>query len=104
MSRWLHIAFASVLLLLLPARELAAQSVADFYRGKTITCFIGYGVGGSFDVLAGRTRRAPRWMQRTGLEWAYRIWQEPGRMWKRYAVTNSIFCWMLLREFFRPRR
>jgi tripartite-type tricarboxylate transporter receptor subunit TctC len=51
MSRWLHIAFASVLLLM-PARELAAQSVADFYRGKTITCFIGYGVGGGYDLFA----------------------------------------------------
>jgi N-acetylglucosaminyldiphosphoundecaprenol N-acetyl-beta-D-mannosaminyltransferase len=48
-----------------------------------------HGVGGSFDVFAGLTRRAPRWMQRSGLEWLYRIWQEPRRMWKRYLVTNT---------------
>jgi len=48
-----------------------------------------HGVGGSFDVFAGLTRRAPRWMQRAGLEWLYRIWQEPRRMWKRYLVTNT---------------
>jgi N-acetylglucosaminyldiphosphoundecaprenol N-acetyl-beta-D-mannosaminyltransferase len=47
-----------------------------------------HGVGGSFDIFAGHTRRAPRWMQRTGLEWLYRVWQEPRRMWKRYLVTN----------------
>ena len=46
-----------------------------------------HGVGGSFDVFAGLTRRAPLWMQRAGLEWLYRIWQEPRRMWKRYLVT-----------------
>jgi len=50
-----------------------------------------HGVGGSFDVMAGATRRAPAWMQRLGLEWLYRIFQEPGRMWKRYLTTNLIF-------------
>jgi N-acetylglucosaminyldiphosphoundecaprenol N-acetyl-beta-D-mannosaminyltransferase len=49
------------------------------------------GVGGSFDVVAGVTTRAPRWMQRTGLEWAYRFKQEPRRMAKRYIVGNSKF-------------
>jgi len=46
------------------------------------------GVGGSFDFLAGRTRRAPLWMQRCGLEWLYRVVQEPGRLWKRYLVDD----------------
>jgi N-acetylglucosaminyldiphosphoundecaprenol N-acetyl-beta-D-mannosaminyltransferase len=50
-----------------------------------------HGVGGSFDVMSGLTRRAPRWMQRLGLEWLYRFIQEPRRMWRRYLVTNSIF-------------
>lgn len=48
-----------------------------------------HGVGGSFDVFAGLTQRAPAWMQRWGLEWLYRIWQEPRRMWRRYLVTNT---------------
>ena len=56
------------------------------------------GVGGTFDVVAGRVKRAPNWMQKYGLEWLYRIIQEPRRMWKRYLVTNSIFLWLLLKE------
>jgi N-acetylglucosaminyldiphosphoundecaprenol N-acetyl-beta-D-mannosaminyltransferase len=55
------------------------------------------GVGGTFDVVAGKVRRAPRWMQRSGLEWAYRVMQEPRRMWKRYFTTNNAFALMLLR-------
>ncbi|MFT3697389.1 MAG: WecB/TagA/CpsF family glycosyltransferase [Kofleriaceae bacterium] len=49
------------------------------------------GVGGSFDVYAGSVARAPSWMQRAGLEWAFRVAQEPRRMWKRYLVGNSRF-------------
>ncbi|MEM7785325.1 MAG: WecB/TagA/CpsF family glycosyltransferase [Planctomycetota bacterium] len=51
------------------------------------------GVGGSFDVIAGHTRRAPQWMQKTGLEWFYRMMQEPKRLFKRYLVTNTQFVW-----------
>jgi len=58
------------------------------------------GVGGTFDVVAGKVNRAPLWMQKYGLEWFYRIIQEPRRMWKRYLVTNSKFAWYLLREKF----
>ena len=59
------------------------------------------GVGGAFDIIAGRTKRAPVWMQKSGLEWCYRIYQEPRRMWKRYAKTNPVFVWMVVREYFR---
>lgn len=55
------------------------------------------GVGGSFDVLAGKTRRAPGWMQRMGLEWCYRLAQEPRRMLRRYLVGNSAFVLLTLR-------
>ncbi len=55
------------------------------------------GVGGTFDVVAGKVKRAPKWMQETGLEWFYRIIQEPRRMWKRYLVTNSRFLWLLIK-------
>src|SRR6185437_5575413 len=48
------------------------------------------GVGCVFDVLAGAVVRAPRWMQRTGLEWAYRLFQEPGRLWRRYLLNDSL--------------
>lgn len=50
-----------------------------------------HGVGGSFDVVAGKTKRAPVWMQKYGLEWFFRILQEPKRMLKRYLVTNFLF-------------
>jgi N-acetylglucosaminyldiphosphoundecaprenol N-acetyl-beta-D-mannosaminyltransferase len=56
------------------------------------------GVGGTFDVVSGKTKRAPVWMQDYGMEWLYRVFQEPGRMWKRYLVTNSRFLVMLCQE------
>ena len=60
-----------------------------------------HGVGGSFDIMAGKLRRAPRLWQRLGLEWLYRLKQEPARLWKRYLVTNTLFCWMMVAELFR---
>lgn len=59
------------------------------------------GVGGSFDVYAGLVRRAPLFLQRAGLEWAFRLAQEPRRMWKRYLVGNSRFISIVLRELAR---
>jgi N-acetylglucosaminyldiphosphoundecaprenol N-acetyl-beta-D-mannosaminyltransferase len=53
------------------------------------------GVGGAFDVLAGAVQRAPVQMQQLGLEWLYRVYQEPGRMWWRYARTNTLFAGVL---------
>ncbi len=55
------------------------------------------GVGGSFDIVAGVTFRAPLWMQKAGLEWFHRLLNEPARMWKRYLTSNSIFLWMLIK-------
>jgi len=57
-----------------------------------------HGVGGSFDVVGGLVERAPEGWQRLGLEWLYRVKQEPGRLWKRYLVTNVAFAGLLLRE------
>lgn len=62
------------------------------------------GVGGSIDIKAGITKRAPVWMQRAGLEWFYRLAQEPSRMFKRYAVTNSRFAVLLAREWAGTRK
>ena len=61
------------------------------------------GVGGSFDVLAGERRRAPRWMRRTGLEWLYRLLQDPRRLARRYVVGNSAFIWLVLKDAVRIR-
>lgn len=57
------------------------------------------GVGGSFDIIAGKTKRAPGWMQRNGLEWLYRVYQEPARMWKRYTITNTKFMFLVLKQW-----
>lgn len=56
------------------------------------------GVGGSFDVVAGKVKRAPLWMQKVGLEWFYRFAQEPKRMWKRYLIGNSRFVGLVFKE------
>ena len=62
-----------------------------------------HGVGGSFDILAGVTKRAPEAWQRMGMEWAYRLVQEPGRMWKRYLRTNILFGVMIVRALVSQR-
>jgi N-acetylglucosaminyldiphosphoundecaprenol N-acetyl-beta-D-mannosaminyltransferase len=59
------------------------------------------GVGGSFDVVSGAVKRAPVWMQKFGLEWLYRFYQEPRRMWKRYLIGNTQFIFLILKEKFR---
>ncbi len=56
------------------------------------------GVGGSFDVIAGVTKRAPLWMQKFGLEWLYRTSQEPRRLLGRYVKTNSQFIYLFFKE------
>lgn len=71
------------------------------YRNELSIVNFTMGVGGSFDVVAGLTKRAPLWMQRIGLEWFYRFLQEPGRMWKRYLLGNSKFIWLVLKEKFK---
>lgn len=61
------------------------------------------GVGGSFDVLAGKTKRAPLWMQKSGLEWFYRFLQEPGRLFKRYFIEGTYFLIYFFKELFSTR-
>jgi N-acetylglucosaminyldiphosphoundecaprenol N-acetyl-beta-D-mannosaminyltransferase len=59
---------------------------------------VGIGVGGLFDFYSGRIPRAPMWMREIGLEWAFRLYQEPRRMWRRYLVGNVQFVTRVLRE------
>ena len=61
------------------------------------------GVGGSFDIIAGKIKRAPIWMQKTGVEWFFRILQEPKRMWKRYLVTNTLFIYYIIKELIKKK-
>lgn len=56
------------------------------------------GVGAAFDFHAGQVRQAPRWMQRMGLEWAFRLSQEPLRLWRRYLIHNPRFLWYISLE------
>jgi N-acetylglucosaminyldiphosphoundecaprenol N-acetyl-beta-D-mannosaminyltransferase len=56
------------------------------------------GVGAAFDLLTGRVPQAPRWMQRSGLEWLYRLIQEPKRLWKRYLINNPLFVMRATRQ------
>ena len=73
------------------------------YQNKELLTGLNFimGVGGSFDVVAGKVKRAPLWMQKMGLEWFFRFLQEPGRMWKRYLVGNTKFVYLVIRERFK---
>jgi N-acetylglucosaminyldiphosphoundecaprenol N-acetyl-beta-D-mannosaminyltransferase len=56
------------------------------------------GVGAAFDFNAGLKRQAPRWMQRSGLEWMFRLLAEPRRLWRRYLRNNPLFVWLVLMQ------
>lgn len=73
-----------------PKQELFIQ---DHIRMLKVPLAVG--IGGGFDILAGMLDRAPEWMQASGLEWAFRLWQEPRRLWKRYLVGNLEFLWLV---------
>lgn len=77
-----------------PKKENFLCEHADILKNVNYTM----GVGGSFDIIAGVTKRAPKWMQNYGLEWFYRFLLEPRRMWRRYLVGNSKFIWMVIKE------
>lgn len=61
---------------------------------------IAIGIGGSFEILSGAVERAPEWMQSRGLEWAFRLSQEPERLWRRYLIGNAEFIWRVAKWSF----
>ena len=65
---------------------------------------VAVGVGAAFDFIAGTKQRAPEWMQRRGLEWAHRLWSEPGRLAGRYLRTNSEFVVRAMLDIAAARR
>lgn len=67
-----------------------------FHKEKILAPMVG--LGGAFPVYAGVQRRAPLWVQRAGLEWVFRLLQDPGRLWKRYWGTNLPFMWLAARQ------
>lgn len=70
------------------------------YKNKEILKNVNFimGVGGSFDIVAGKIKRAPVWVRKLGLEWVYRLVQEPKRMWKRYIIGNIKFIILVIKE------
>jgi N-acetylglucosaminyldiphosphoundecaprenol N-acetyl-beta-D-mannosaminyltransferase len=74
-----------------PRQECWMASMKDRINGVMI------GIGAALPVLAGIQKRAPHWMQTSGLEWLFRLFQEPGRLFKRYLITNSIYIYVLLK-------
>jgi len=75
----------------------AQERFLDRFLGEMRVPFA-LGVGGSFDHIAGLSRRAPAWMQRSGLEWAHRLLSEPRRLWRRYLFGSARFAGLLLRQ------
>ncbi len=59
---------------------------------------VSIGVGASFEFVSGIIKRAPRWMQKTGLEWCWRLLMEPKRLWKRYLIDDMKFFWLILKQ------
>jgi N-acetylglucosaminyldiphosphoundecaprenol N-acetyl-beta-D-mannosaminyltransferase len=71
-----------------------------FANHRKIRVPISIGIGASFDFVSGMVKRAPKWMQRSGLEWFFRLMIEPRRLWKRYIIGNPLFLWLVLRQRF----
>ncbi|MEJ2749347.1 MAG: WecB/TagA/CpsF family glycosyltransferase [Anaerolineae bacterium] len=72
--------------------------------GRDLGVPVMIGVGGTLDFIAGQTKRAPEWMQRTGLEWVYRLFQEPRRLWRRYVVDLTAFGSFFVRQWWVMRQ
>jgi N-acetylglucosaminyldiphosphoundecaprenol N-acetyl-beta-D-mannosaminyltransferase len=82
-----------------PQKELFAEKYSHKLNAKYI-----FGVGGYFDILSGFTKRAPQWVQNIGMEWCYRLVQEPRRMWRRYLIGNFRIIRLVLKEKKRRRK
>jgi len=83
----------------MPKQELWMHRSRDLLPGVTLI-----GVGAAFDFIAGRIPQAPAWMQRAGLEWVYRLRQEPRRLWRRYLLTNPSFVVSLVVQYITGSR
>jgi N-acetylglucosaminyldiphosphoundecaprenol N-acetyl-beta-D-mannosaminyltransferase len=90
--------------LLFVALETPAKELFLARNKERLGVSFAMGVGGAFDVIAGRRKRAPRALQRAGLEWLYRLFQDPRRLAKRYAVGNTKFLWLVARAALGPSR
>lgn len=75
-----------------PKQEKWMASMKNYVHATMI------GIGGALPVMVGMQSRAPKWMQKASLEWLYRLSQEPKRLFKRYAVTNTTYLWLLFKS------
>lgn len=82
-----------------PKQELFMAAHAASFQGPLLV-----GVGAAFDFHSGRVPQAPRWMQRGGLEWLFRLGTEPRRLWRRYLVHNPLFVLRVLAQLTGLRR
>ncbi|MDQ3516743.1 MAG: WecB/TagA/CpsF family glycosyltransferase, partial [Gemmatimonadota bacterium] len=73
------------------------QEIWAYENAKLVSLPI-VAIGAAFDFHAGVARQAPAWMQRSGLEWLFRLGQEPGRLWKRYLLLNPLYMLLLAGE------
>jgi len=76
------------------------ETWGEKYRNSLEVSVI-FGVGGSFDVISGHVKRAPKWVQNIAMEWFWRMAMEPRKLWKRYLVYNSMFIYRLVMELFQ---
>lgn len=76
------------------------QDIWMYEHREKLDVSVMHGVGAAFDFLTGRVKQAPRWMMNAGLEWLFRLFQEPRRLWRRYTLTNAKFIYYLLRSIF----
>lgn len=74
------------------------------YENQDLICLPLLAVGAAFDFHAGLLSQAPPWMQKQGLEWAFRLGQEPGRLWQRYVLLNPQYVFLLALQMLRVRR
>jgi N-acetylglucosaminyldiphosphoundecaprenol N-acetyl-beta-D-mannosaminyltransferase len=73
-----------------------------YYR-RQLNVPVMMGVGGTLDFISGAKKRAPLWMQRSGLEWVFRLAQEPRRLWRRYGRDMGIFGWLFIYQWLQMR-
>jgi N-acetylglucosaminyldiphosphoundecaprenol N-acetyl-beta-D-mannosaminyltransferase len=82
----------------MPRQEKWMHEIAPRLPGKTLV-----GVGAAFDLLSGTVPQAPATLQQVGLEWAFRLWQEPRRLWRRYVLNNPLYILLAVGQFVRYR-
>jgi N-acetylglucosaminyldiphosphoundecaprenol N-acetyl-beta-D-mannosaminyltransferase len=82
----------------MPRQEKWMHEIAPRLAGKTLV-----GVGAAFDLLSGTVPQAPAALQRVGLEWAFRLWQEPRRLWRRYVLNNPLYVLLAVEQLVRQR-